>query len=255
MCCEFVPLTCPLCTVDHDEFCGSATGFTYSVFDGVSGVLDPKTKAVKAKLGNLCLITQHHEMQMASIVREAGGEMTFNGAPRTRTWRQFAQQGGAAGGPRGALLHEDENSEENRMMFLHLHSPIGLLRYGGAHNDINPKYNATCAANRIGPSLNMSACVGRNIGDHLDYGVAPYLCEHCLSLCRCGSALSDALRVDPDDGLWAKGGGVNVMQILYPLDSPITIGAGVMEGSNKLYTNHSVTDYSPRAAEPSFQPL
>ena len=221
MCC-----LCPYsfyCAFSFSEFCGSSSAFTYSLWDGVSGVLDPKTKAVLRKIGSLCLMTQHHEMQMAGVVREAGGEMTFNGAPRTRTWRQFAQQGGAAGGPRGALLHEVENSEEHHMMFLHLHTPIGLLRYGGSHNDINPLYNATCSADRVGPNINMSACVGRNVGDHLDYGVAPYLY----------------------DGLWPKGGGVNVMQKLYPLNAPISIGAGVMEAANKLYTKHSVADYSP----------
>ena len=118
---------------DHDEFCGSSSGYTYSTWDGVSGVLDPVTNAVKFKIGNLCLLTQHHEMELAGIVRDAGGAMTFNGAPRTRSWRRFAQQGGVAGGPRGALLHEVENSEEHHMQWLHLHTPIGLLRYGGAH--------------------------------------------------------------------------------------------------------------------------
>ena len=111
--------------------------------------------------------------------------MTFNGAPRTRSWRQFAQQGGAAGGPQGALLHEVENSEEHRMMWLHMHTPIGLLRYGGAHEDQNPKYNATCSVMRIGPHFNMSACVGRNVGDHLDLGVAPCECHGRFTAARC----------------------------------------------------------------------
>ena len=215
--------------VYHDEFCGSSSAYTYSVWDGVSGVLDPKTKAVKRRIGNLCLMTQHHEMQMAMVVREAGGAMTFNGAPTTRTWRQFAQRGGAAGAPGGALLHEVENTEESRMMHLHLHTPIGLLRYGGAHNDLNPRYNTTCSTERIGAALNLSACVGRNVGDHLDYGVAPYLY----------------------DGLWPKGGGVNVMQKLFPLDAPIRIGAGVMEAAKRLYTKHSVREYSPAGADSS----
>ena len=72
-------------------------------------MLDPKTKKVLHKLGSLCLMTQHHEMLMAGIVRDAGGEMTFNGAPRTRTWRTYAQQGGLAGGSRSAYLHEVHN--------------------------------------------------------------------------------------------------------------------------------------------------
>ena len=58
-----------------------------------------------------------------------------------------------------------------------------------------------------------------------------------------------------DDGLWAKDGGVNVMQLLYPLHSPIQIGAGHIEASNKLYTKHSVKDYSPPAADTRSTPL
>lgn len=53
----------------------------------------------------------------------------------------------------------------------------------------------------------------------------------------------------PDDGLWPKGGGVNIMQKLFPLRAPITIGAGVLEAANKLFTKHSVQRYAPPAAD------
>lgn len=145
------------------------------------------------KIGSLCLMTQHHEMLLAGVVRDAGGQMTFNGAPRTRSWRRFAQQLGVAKrGMASGLLHEVENSEESRMMWLHLHTPIGLLRYGGSHHDVNPRYNATCSDDRIGPDLNMSACVGRNAADHLDYGVAPYLCKFAHATPPVSTGLSQA---------------------------------------------------------------
>ena len=61
---------------------------------------------------------------------------------------------------------------------------------------------------------------------------------------------SESLLVAADlyDGLWPKNGGTNVMQKLYPLHAPIRIDAGKLEASNRLYTKHSVTDYSPPAA-------
>ena len=88
------------------------------------------------------------------------------------------------------------------MIWLHLHTPIGLLRYGGSHNDVNPKYNSTCSDDRIGPERNMSACVGRNIADHLDYGVAPYLCEITSHRMDAMGRLSVLAFSPPDDGLW-----------------------------------------------------
>ena len=114
----------------HDEFCGSVTSYTYSGWDGVSAVLDPKTKRMLHKLGHVCLLTQQNEMSMASLIRDHGGHMTLNGAPITRTWRRFAQQGEAT---RSALLHVVEDSIESRMMFLHLHTPIVLMRWGLMH--------------------------------------------------------------------------------------------------------------------------
>ena len=41
---------------------------------------------------------------------------------------------------------------------------------------------------------------------------------------------------------------MNVMQKLFPLDAPIEIGAGWLQASNKLYTRHSVSDYTPPMA-------
>jgi hypothetical protein len=156
--------------------------------------------------------------------------MTFNGAPITCTWRRFAQQQGAA--TRSALLHVVEDSIESRMMFLHLHTPIGLMRWGGAFHDTNPKYNRTCSLAVTGVPgrgklLNLSKCVGRNAGDHLDFGVAPYLY----------------------DGLFPRAAGrTNVMQKLYPLRAPITLGSGTLEASNKIFSKHSLVRYRPASA-------
>ena len=78
-----------------------------------------------------------------------------------------------------------------------------------------------------GKLLNLSTCVGRNIGDHLDFGVAP-----CLY-----------------DGLSPKAAGrTNVMQMMYPLRAPITLGSGTLEGHNKIFSKHSLTRYRPASA-------
>lgn len=39
------------------------------------------------------------------------------------------------------------------------------------------------------------------------------------------------------------------MQKLFPLRAPITIGTGVLEAANKLYTKHSVHNYAPPVAD------
>ena len=208
----------------HDEFCASNTGYTFSEWDGRSAALDPATGAIARKLGHLCLLTQAHEMKLANIIRDAGGQMTFNGQPSTRTWRNFAQRGGAAGASGGALLHEVEDSEESRTMFTHLHTPIALLRYGGATKDLNPKYNSTCGPAVVGPRKNMTACVGRNTAAHLDYGVAPYLY----------------------DGLWPKGSD-NIMQHYFPLEAPLRVGAGTLAAANRVVTKRAGTYVFPGA--------
>jgi hypothetical protein len=96
----------------------------------------------------------------------------------------------------------------------------------------NPKYNRTCSLAVTGVPgrgklLNLSKCVGRNAGDHLDFGVAPYLY----------------------DGLFPRAAGrTNVMQKLYPLRAPITLGSGALEASNKIFSKHSLVRYRPASA-------
>lgn len=45
------------------------------------------------------------------------------------------------------------------------------------------------------------------------------------------------------------------MQKLYPLHAPLRIGAGRLEASNRLYTKHSVSDYTPPAGDARTTPL
>lgn len=161
------------------EFLGSSVAYTYSAHDGRSAVLDPTTKAAVAPLGNVALLSQAHEISLIQRVRDHGGPMVFNGQPRTRTTRSFAAEGNGgsrvAGGAGGASLHFVEDSEEARMRFTHLFTPIALLRYGGQRKDLDPRYNDTCPA-----PLTLTQCIGRNIYDHLDYAVLPYLYDGLL---------------------------------------------------------------------------
>ena len=80
------------------------------------------------------------------------------------------------------------------MMWTHLFTPIALTRYGGQRKDLDPKYNSTCRA-----PLTLSDCLGRDVYDHLDYGVLPYLYdglfsnstnETILTRLRCGARAS-----------------------------------------------------------------
>jgi hypothetical protein len=110
------------------------------------------------------------------------------------------------------------------MAHTHLHTPIALLRYGGAVSDQQPVYNATCGPAIIGPNKNMTACVGRNVAAHLDYGVAPYLY----------------------DGLWHKGA-KNIMQHYFPLEAPIRVAPGTISSAQRVVTKHSGTFSFPGA--------
>ena len=205
--------------VYHDEWCATGTQWTFSTWDRRSAVLHPLTKRVMRRIGSLCLLTQQHEMKMASLVLDSGGEMVLNGQPTTRSWRQFAQAAVARG---HAITHVVEDPFESWMMHTHLHTPIALLRYGGDSHDPDPRYNHTC--------LNISdltGCIGQNVAAHLDFGAASYLY----------------------DGLWPKGS-KNVMQYSFPLLAPITIGPGLIEASNRIVTRHS-GDVSPPLATPT----
>ena len=53
-----------------------------------------------------------------------------------------------------------------------------LNRFAGQRADLDPKYNKSCAGTDGGEREYMSAlCVGRNIGDSLDFAVTTFLCE------------------------------------------------------------------------------
>ena len=201
--------------VYHDEFMCSSVAYTFSVYDGRSAVLDPVTKEVKAPLGNVALMTQANEISLIQKIRDANGVMVFNGAPSTRTVRTYASTGNhgsrIAGGPAGASLHFVESSEETRMMWTHLFTPIALTRYGGQRKDLDPKYNSTCRA-----PLTLSDCLGRDVYDHLDYGVLPYLY----------------------DGLFSNSTNETILTRLYPI-TPLALRPGLVSAKERTVTKLS----------------
>ena len=106
-------------------------------------------------------------------------------------------------------------------MFTHLHTPVGLNRYPGKLDDVDPCYNETCSTAIVGEAKNLTACVGRNVLAHLDFGVLPYLY----------------------DGLWPNPQNMpsprrNIMQFLFPI-TPRRIGPGFVEADERLVTKHS----------------
>ena len=193
--------------VYHDEWMGTAVAYTFSEYDGFSGLVDPATGDVIRPMGSLALLTQAHEQMLIGMVRAARGVMVVNGHPTTATYRQYAQQGRVAGGPAGAILHFVEGALESRAYHTHLHTPMALLRFPGQLTDLDPLYNHTCAHVVDG---NMTACLAHNIRDHLDAGVLPYLY----------------------DGLFPNASAPALLAAIYPVD-PVHLAPGTVTGTNK----------------------
>ena len=205
----------------HDEFLASATSFTFSAHDGYSAVLDPAYKNVSRLIGHVALLSQQHEIRLIQKVRGRNGSMVFNGAPSTQTTRAFAQQGEGgnrvAGGRGGASLHFVEDSQECRVRWTHLHTPIALLRFGGQKHDEDPKYDGTCP-----PNATLTYCMGKNVYDHLDFGVLPYLY----------------------DGLWRNATTPTLMARLFPA-TPIELRSGSVLCRERLITKVGGTFSAP----------
>jgi hypothetical protein len=148
----------------HDEFCASATAYTFgdNTWDNHSALLDPTSKAVAQKMGSICLLTQEHEMLLMKMIKDNNGSMVFNSQPTTRTLRRYGVRGQRAGGQGGANLHFLEDSEETRVQFAHLFTPLTLNRYGAQVRDLDPKYNGTCEN-----ATDLTKCTGGNIMDNL----------------------------------------------------------------------------------------
>eukprot|EP01052_Picozoa_sp_SAG31_P013221 SAG31_NODE_791_length_12069_cov_22.664411_4_plen_1018_part_00 len=151
--------------------------YTFSQWDRRSALLDPDSRGVVRLLGSVVLMTQDHEMILMDKIKTHGGGVIANGQPATRTLREYARSGNGsnrtvAGEPGGANLHFREDSPQFTSVWTHLFTPITLNRYGGQRGDLDPKYNTTCPGHGVYMS---PECVGKNIGDNLDFGLATFL--------------------------------------------------------------------------------
>eukprot|EP01048_Picozoa_sp_COSAG05_P009259 COSAG05_NODE_748_length_7561_cov_2.742562_2_plen_278_part_00 len=188
-------------------------------------MLDPLTKAVKAVMGSIVLLTQEHEIKLMGILKQANGSMNANGQPATRTLREYCRAGPGgstiAGGAAGASLHAKEDGEQATATHTHLFTPISFNRYGGQRHDLDPKYNASCSGVDGGRRGYMSAaCVGRNIGDSLDFGVTTMLY----------------------DGLFPNisSSDTSILHAMFPLTAR-RLGEGLIVGRERLITKKNGT--------------
>ena len=175
-------------------------------------------------MGSIVLLTQQHEIKLINMLRNSHHSMVANGQPSTRTLREALRVGpggsSVAGGPGGATLHFREDSPQSGAMQTHLFTPMTLNRYGGQRLDLDPKYNASCAGIDGGEREYMSAlCVGRNIGDSLDFGVTTFLY----------------------DGLFRKDGNTNnILHDMYPLTAR-RLDEGLIVGRERVITKKNGT--------------
>ena len=162
------------------QFLSAGCGYTFSLWDRFSGTIHPTSKNVEQVMGSVVLLTQEHEIGLIDVLRNVNRSLIANGQPATRTLRDALRVGPngstVAGGPGGATLHFQEDSPQASVLHTHLWTPMTLNRYAGQRLDLDPKYNASCAGTDGGSHEFMSGlCVGRNIGDSLDFGVTTFL--------------------------------------------------------------------------------
>ena len=110
-------------------------------------------------------------------------------------------------------MHFIEGSQECRMQSTHLHTPVSLLRYGQQLTDSDPKYMKTCELCQPGSDHHLPGCLWKNVLDHLDYGVLPYLY----------------------DGLFPKSQTPNILAELFPITVQ-EIGPGLVTGKERIVT-------------------
>ena len=108
-----------------------------------------------------------------------------------------------------------------------------LNRFSGQRVDLDPKYNASCAGADGGEREYMSAaCVGRNIGDSLDFGVTTLLYD---GLFRNESA-----------------SGTSILHAMFPLTAR-RLGEGLIVGRERVITkNNGTARWDAGAAEWDF---
>jgi hypothetical protein len=223
--------------VYHDEFLSDGDDYTFSVWDRRSGQLDAKTKSVTSMMGSIVLMTQEHEIKLMGILKQDNGSLIANGQPSTRTLREYCRAGPTgstvAGGAAGASLHFREDSPQAAATHTHLFTPMTLNRFSGQRVDLDPKYNASCAGADGGEREYMSAaCVGRNIGDSLDFGVTTLLYD---GLFRNESA-----------------SGTSILHAMFPLTAR-RLGEGLIVGRERVITkNNGTARWDAGAAEWDF---
>ena len=166
--------------VYHDESLSAGDSYTFSAWDRFSGTIYPASKNVMRAMGSIVLMTQEHEINLINMLRDQNRSLIANGQPATRTLREALRVGATgsmAGGPGGASLHFREDSPPQAgATHTHLFTPMTLNRYGGQRMDLDPECNAFCDGTDGGSRGFMnSVCVGRNIGDSLDFGTTTFL--------------------------------------------------------------------------------
>jgi hypothetical protein len=203
----------------HDDFaCAEIAAYTfdplggywanpmqpYQYWDNFSVVVDTKSRSAIHGAKNLVLITQSHEVEMLKRLRKVGSNMIYNGAPITRTWSDTFRLSDS--------MYFAETSEQCRVRFMHLSTPIALTRDTSQSSDSDPKYQATCTG-----TTGKTACVAANILANLDFGVLSFLY----------------------DGLFEKGSSPNtVLQFMFPIEI-LRVEPRVVWGLDRIITSAS----------------
>ena len=124
--------------------------------------MHPNNLSVQYTAASIALIQLEVEMKLKDITEAAGGFMTCNGAPLTRTeiMRGFGQ-------------HVAENAFQQISEHVQVFTPIMLNRPPGGCDEIDPKYHRdakTMATGLYDPDKGCAA-VCWNVLAHLDFGV------------------------------------------------------------------------------------
>eukprot|EP01049_Picozoa_sp_SAG25_P016606 SAG25_NODE_3890_length_937_cov_1.215990_1_plen_165_part_10 len=146
---------------DYGEF-GGHGGYTFNTFDGSTAFLHPSNLSVQYTAASLALVQLEVEMKIKDITQAAGGFMTCNGAPLTRTEIR-----------RGFGQHVAENAYQQVSEHVQLFTPIMLNRPPGGCDDIDPLYRRRATSMETGLYDPRTGCGAAcwNVLAHLDFGV------------------------------------------------------------------------------------
>ena len=198
----------------HDEAGVTSSAYTYHMWDNISAILDPTTKAIIRTPGSMALLRRKEKLQILdTVVHTHDGVLLMNGPPITRTFREAAIRVGA-----GRVVAECEDEQENFMLGTHLFTPLGLTKEGGStyNFDIDFRYNRTNKACLNTSTATADHCMPRSINDKLDYGNLPFLIGR----------------------MWVNGTAEPITQRMFPIEIK-RIGNGYVQGVGKLVTKRS----------------